>query len=578
MSNLRFHAQVIFVLFALLAVHASAILGQDESGEAIRHDQNRSAVSFADAVAGLERDGAGAIAIAKMRLDWARSVLHEARDVQLDLAQSQLMALTILRPIIDSFPELLASEDSSKLAVAAMRQTISLTAEMKGCDEARKVASELITQIQASEKLSAENRLLLECEIQLTKFDLAFSDNEWDQTLEEFGKLLGHRNELCQSEEGTKLLITCLIQSIRYTASAGRQKEIRQVATTGIEWLEQANCISQPERSRWQAILVDQALDFTDVGQCPEDIDYWNIEAERRRREMIGAGDPMAAPFIGQLFEHSVMPLPNVDPERARVAWNDFRGWLRNDSYRAAGPDGALRSFVIASVRVLTLPQISREQFSVMYRETHAFLDEVDLAFPSDHTDVNAMRSQLDAGVTCALAKLLRPNKGQAAPGMRLVRVADGAEFSLSDLRGKVVLLDFWNVRCGACIAIFPLLGKLQNEFKDRGLEVVGCTFFYDGIWDNNDEEAKPQSLSRDEHLAKIREFAAKHNVDHPLAVGTEVSVQDEYGIVAQPTAYLIDVNGNVAGYYEGSDKINSPEFLANLKQLLGDVRAPTDK
>jgi peroxiredoxin len=56
------------------------------------------------------------------------------------------------------------------------------------------------------------------------------------------------------------------------------------------------------------------------------------------------------------------------------------------------------------------------------------------------------------------------------------VKLLDGSLFRLSDQRGKVVLVDFWDVRCGPCIKEMPNLKAVYSEFKDRGLEVLGIS------------------------------------------------------------------------------------------------------
>jgi peroxiredoxin len=56
------------------------------------------------------------------------------------------------------------------------------------------------------------------------------------------------------------------------------------------------------------------------------------------------------------------------------------------------------------------------------------------------------------------------------------VRLLDGSPFRLSAQRGKVVLVDFWDVRCGPCRKEMPNLKAIYEEFKDRGLEILGIS------------------------------------------------------------------------------------------------------
>src|SRR5438093_7978438 len=52
----------------------------------------------------------------------------------------------------------------------------------------------------------------------------------------------------------------------------------------------------------------------------------------------------------------------------------------------------------------------------------------------------------------------------------------NGKAMKLSELKGKVVLIDFWAVWCGPCVASIPTLREWQDEYKDRGFVVLGVT------------------------------------------------------------------------------------------------------
>jgi len=56
------------------------------------------------------------------------------------------------------------------------------------------------------------------------------------------------------------------------------------------------------------------------------------------------------------------------------------------------------------------------------------------------------------------------------------VTLLDGASFSLSALKGKVVLIDFWDVRCGPCRKEMPNPREIHRDFRERGLEIVGIS------------------------------------------------------------------------------------------------------
>jgi thiol-disulfide isomerase/thioredoxin len=112
-----------------------------------------------------------------------------------------------------------------------------------------------------------------------------------------------------------------------------------------------------------------------------------------------------------------------------------------------------------------------------------------------------------------------------SAPDFTL-KTLDGQEITLSKLKGKVILLDFWATWCGPCRESIPHLVHLYKTYQKNGLEVIGMNL------DRGDIET-------------VRRFAKSMNIPYPI-VSTPEEVSRNFGITGFPTAVFIDKEGKV--------------------------------
>ena len=71
------------------------------------------------------------------------------------------------------------------------------------------------------------------------------------------------------------------------------------------------------------------------------------------------------------------------------------------------------------------------------------------------------------------------PLIGKPAPDLQGDFAVNGEPTRISDMKGKVVLLDFWAVWCGPCVSTFPRLRAWHDKYKDQGLVILGATTYY---------------------------------------------------------------------------------------------------
>ncbi len=132
------------------------------------------------------------------------------------------------------------------------------------------------------------------------------------------------------------------------------------------------------------------------------------------------------------------------------------------------------------------------------------------------------------------------------APDFTLLQL-NGESFTLSSLKGKVIILDFWATWCPPCIKGIPDFIDLQEEYKEQGLEVVGVLL----------DQGKKASLE-----SKVK----KMGINYVVVLGGREVTQAYGGVRAIPTTFIIDQNGNKVKKYVG---LNPKETFENkIKEL----------
>ena len=125
---------------------------------------------------------------------------------------------------------------------------------------------------------------------------------------------------------------------------------------------------------------------------------------------------------------------------------------------------------------------------------------------------------------------------------------ADGESITLSDFRGKVVLLNFWATWCTPCRIEIPWFVDMEREFKDEGFAVIGVSMDEDG-WD------------------AVKPFMNDLKVNYRMVLGTEELAQLYSGVQALPTSFIIDRDGRIATTHAGI--VSRKTFEEEIRALL---------
>ena len=151
--------------------------------------------------------------------------------------------------------------------------------------------------------------------------------------------------------------------------------------------------------------------------------------------------------------------------------------------------------------------------------------------------------------------------RGEFAPELLISRWIDQKPVKLSDLRGRVVLLDFWATWCGPCLAAFPYLKDWHEKYKERGLVIIGLTRYYGS--------GEGREMLPDEEFAFLEKFKQEHALPYGIAVAEGSENHGTYAVTGIPTAILIDRQGKVRLVTTGTGAGNEQQLAATIEKLI---------
>ncbi len=172
----------------------------------------------------------------------------------------------------------------------------------------------------------------------------------------------------------------------------------------------------------------------------------------------------------------------------------------------------------------------------------------------------NGLKRNLKTGLVLAfiaglVALFVYPDYRQGEPSLRgraakdFQLTLDGKPGRLSDLRGKVVVLDFWASYCPPCVDEAPSLNQLQRDIAPLGGMILGVSF--------------------DEDPSAYDNFLKSFSVNFPTFRDPSKQIAASYGTSMIPEVYIIDRRGRIQRKLVGPQDWTSPEMLAYLDSLL---------
>ncbi len=142
--------------------------------------------------------------------------------------------------------------------------------------------------------------------------------------------------------------------------------------------------------------------------------------------------------------------------------------------------------------------------------------------------------------------------RGSAAPDFDLPSLEGTARLRLSDLRGQVVLLNFWATWCKPCEDEMPAMERLYRGLRDSGFQLIAVSADIEG------------------DLAVVREFRDRMAISFPIALDPEKRVSQRYQTMGFPESLLIDRDGTVVERYVGPRDWDHRVYAERIRELLG--------
>jgi len=148
-----------------------------------------------------------------------------------------------------------------------------------------------------------------------------------------------------------------------------------------------------------------------------------------------------------------------------------------------------------------------------------------------------------------------------ASPEIKVAETLGAGPVRLADLRGRVVLLDFWATWCTYCVQTMPRLNALHRRYKERGLVILGLNEFEGNI--------EGRDVTRAQELEYFRQFKRKMGVAYDFAVAADAENDRLFGVAGLPTAVLVDRRGRVRFITVGASEEEAELLKKMIARLL---------
>jgi thiol-disulfide isomerase/thioredoxin len=153
-----------------------------------------------------------------------------------------------------------------------------------------------------------------------------------------------------------------------------------------------------------------------------------------------------------------------------------------------------------------------------------------------------------------ALAMAGPASAAQQAPEFKgVANWINSKPLTMKELRGKVVLIDFWAYSCINCLRTLPQVTRWYDTYKDKGLVVVGV---------------HSPEFDFEKQTGNVQEAVKRFKIHYPVAQDNDMATWDAWSNQYWPAEYLVDKDGNVVAHHFGEG--NYMDMENRIRELLG--------